>query len=185
MATALTVNEAAALLELDEKRVRKELEYGFFGPATPPRLDLPALVYFRVVRQLGVQLGVEDRRKLCRLIADAFAHNAVPSKVQLSLVLEVRLDQVTEEISQRLRRFEGWKSRLVVDQKVLGGEPVFPGRRLAVRHVGGMLLRGTPIEEVREDYPYLTDQDIEYAKLFTAAYPRVGRPRTGETAAGC
>ncbi len=31
--------------------------------------------------------------------------------------------------------------------------------------------------DVREDYPYLKDEDIEYAKFYTLAHPRVGRPR--------
>jgi uncharacterized protein (DUF433 family) len=40
-----------------------------------------------------------------------------------------------------------------------------------------MLLKGASIDEVKEDYPYLKDEDIEFAKLYTVAYPRVGRPR--------
>jgi uncharacterized protein (DUF433 family) len=57
------------------------------------------------------------------------------------------------------------------------GEPVFPKSRLAVRQVGTMLLRGAAPADIREDYSYLTEQDIEFAKLFALAYPRVGRPR--------
>ena len=60
---------------------------------------------------------------------------------------------------------------------ILGGEPVFVGSRLAVRHVGGMLAQGTDLSEVQEDYPYLTERDIEFARLYVAAYPRMGRPR--------
>jgi uncharacterized protein (DUF433 family) len=54
---------------------------------------------------------------------------------------------------------------------------VFPKSRLAVRHVGGMLLRGASVDEVREDYPNLKDEDIEFSTIFMRAYPRVGRPR--------
>jgi hypothetical protein len=36
---------------------------------------------------------------------------------------------------------------------------------LAVRHIGAMLLRGASIKEVREDYPYLKDEDIDFAPL--------------------
>jgi uncharacterized protein (DUF433 family) len=38
-------------------------------------------------------------------------------------------------------------------------------------------------EEIREDYPHLSDEDIEFAKLYTAAYPKVGRPRACQTSA--
>lgn len=36
---------------------------------------------------------------------------------------------------------------------------------------------GTSPKEVREDYPYLDDEDLEFATLYAVAYPRVGRPR--------
>ncbi len=49
---------------------------------------------------------------------------------------------------------------------VLGGEPTFPNTRLAVRHIGGMLLKGGSVEEIREDYPYFDETDLEFAKLF-------------------
>ena len=90
---------------------------------------------------------------------------------------EVRLDRVTKDAEGKLGRFESWKTRLVSDEAILGGEPVFPKSRLAVRQVGGMLLRGARREDVLEDYPYLTEQDLEFAPIFTKAYPRMGRPR--------
>jgi hypothetical protein len=40
-----------------------------------------------------------------------------------------------------------------------------------------MLLRGAGVVEVQEDYPFLTERDIEFARLYTTAYPRIGRPR--------
>lgn len=52
------------------------------------------------------------------------------------------------------------------DPHILGGEPVFAGTRLSVRHVGKMLSRGTPINDVLADYPYLSKSDAEFAKLF-------------------
>jgi len=31
--------------------------------------------------------------------------------------------------------------------------------------------------EVREDYPYLSSEDLEFASLYARAYPPIGRPR--------
>jgi uncharacterized protein (DUF433 family) len=79
----------------------------------------------------------------------------------------------------RRARFDAWKkSRVLTDERVLAGEPTFPESRLAIRHVGGMLLRGASMEEVREDYPYLRDEDIEFATIFTKAYPCVDGSRS-------
>jgi uncharacterized protein (DUF433 family) len=181
MAQALTVNEVAALSGFDESRVRKEVERGLFGSVSPPRFTLSAVVYFRTIALLGVQLGVEDRKKLYSLIAKALRTTKPPSKVKISPVLEVKINRVAEEVGDKLGRFESWKKKLVTDDDILGGEPVFPKSRLAVRQIGGILLRGTPPNEVRDDYPYLTDRDIEFAKLYTSAYPRMGRPRDSKT----
>jgi len=54
---------------------------------------------------------------------------------------------------------------------------------VVVRHVGEMARRGASVEEIVEDYPNLRKQDVEFAKRYVAAYPRVGRPRAGEAPA--
>jgi uncharacterized protein (DUF433 family) len=174
-AQTLTATEVAALSGVDEGRVRKDVENGIFAR---PSFTFADLVYFAVLAVLGVQLGVEDRRKLHVLIAAAMVARRRPPRVEISPVLEVRLDRVAKDAQGKLDRFESWKKkRVVTDETILGGEPTFPESRLAVRHIGGMLLRGASVEEIREDYPYLENQDIEFATIFTRAYPRMGRPR--------
>jgi len=69
-------------------------------------------------------------------------------------------------------------AKIVSDKKILGGEPVFRGTRLSVRHVGGMRLNGEPMERILDDYPDLSAEDIEFAALYTAANPVAGRTRT-------
>jgi len=180
MATqTLSATEVAALAGLDEGRVRKEVEYGILSR---PSFTFGDLVYFAVLGALGVQLGVDDRRKLHSVvIAATVAHAAA---AMISPVLEVRLDRVATDVGGRLARFEAWKKkRVVTDEGILGGEPTFSKSRLAVRHVGGMLLKGASKDELLEDYPYLKDDDIEFAPVYTRAYPRMGRPRERQTAA--
>ncbi|MFL5437618.1 MAG: DUF433 domain-containing protein [Myxococcales bacterium] len=174
---ALTAAEVAALVGLDEGRVRKEVEHGFLGRTSPPRFSFADLVYFDAVAMLDVELGVADRKKLHKLIASALAGDRTPSRIEMGPALEVRLDRVAKDAEGKLARFESWKKRLVSGEAILGGEPVFPKSRLAVRHVGGMLLRGARREDLLEDYPYLTEQDLEFAPIFAKAYPRMGRPR--------
>ncbi len=186
MAQLLTVNEAAALAGVEEKTVRKEIEYGLFGNESPPRFKLPALVYLRVIRELGLEPTVAERKKIYRLIAEAFTRSKRPTNVVVSPVLELKLEDVVKDIERTLERFEAWKEkRVVIDPNVMGGEPCFPKSRLTVRHIGAMMLRertGT-LEEIREDYPYLKSEDIQLAKLYTVAYPKVGRPRARKPAA--
>lgn len=177
MTDVLTVNEAAALFGLDEGRIRKDVEHGVFGAGSPPRFELSAVVYLRALVDFGFELGVDDRKKLYGLIVRALKMRKPPATTELSPITELKLGKLVGEVTERIDRFDAWRNRIVTDPKVLGGEPVFPRTRLAVRHVGGMLLRGGSPKEIREDYPQLTDDDIEFAKLYAQAHPRVGRPR--------
>lgn len=181
VAQTLTAAEVAALSGVDEVRVRKEVEHGIFPR---PSFAVADLVYFAVLAVLGVQLGVEDRRKLYGVVATAMGARRPPATAEISPVLEVKLDRVAREVEQKLARFETWKrKRVVTDASILGGEPTFRDSRLAVRHVGGMLIRGASKTELLEDYPYLKDDDLELASVFVRAYPRMGRPRERQAAA--
>lgn len=178
-AAAVTLNpvEAAALVDLPEGKVRKEVEYGFFGNQSPLRLPFAALVYLRALRLLGLDLGVEDRRKLLNRIREAMKAGSTPEVLDLTAVLSLKLGPLVRELAELVEGFEDWKKRLVSQDDILGGEPVFAGSRLAVRRVGALAERGESAKSILEDYPYLKPADIEFARLYAKAYPRVGRPR--------
>jgi uncharacterized protein (DUF433 family) len=176
----LSATEVAALAGIDEGKVRKEVEYGLFSG---PEFTSGDLVYFWTLARLELVLAVEDRRKLHELIVTAMAAPRPPARVAFGPVLEIRLGPLAEDADEKLSRFDTWKKKLVTDENVLGGEPVFPKSRLAVRQIGGMLLRGASPEEIREDYPYLKAEDLEFAPVFARAYPRMGRPRERQAAA--
>src|SRR5260370_6483560 len=140
---SLTTNEVVALFGLDARRVRKEVEHGLFGESSPPRFDLTATVYLYTVSVLGFELGaIEDRRRLYTLIANAMKKEQLPEIVELSPVADLKLVQVVGEVEDKADRFEAWERKLVTHDRFLGCEPVFPGSRLAVRHLGGWLHRG-------------------------------------------
>jgi uncharacterized protein (DUF433 family) len=174
---SFTTNEVVALFDLDERRVRKEVEHGVLGASSPPRFDLSAVVYLLTLARIGFEVTVvEDRKKLyAQIIRTIAAQKALT--VALSPIMELKLGPVIRDATEQIQRFVAWKQRLVTDDRVLAGEPVFPGSRLAVRHVGGMLLRGASIDEIRDDYPYLSNDDLEFASTFARAYPPIGRPR--------
>ena len=177
---ALTTTEAAALTGLDERAVRKDVEHGILDAGSPPRFAEVALVYLRACASFSFHLDAADRRRLYNNIAEALSSGRAQLDLGSGWTLDVAA--VAREMHGRLAAFEAWRASLVMREDILGGEAVFPGTRLAVRRVGELLLRGTDPTEVHEDYPDLTDQDLEFARLFTVAYPRIGRPR-GEAAA--
>lgn len=178
-----TPAEASAFSELSVQRVRKELEHHVIEAGTsPPRLTFAALVYLRALQMTQLEWPVPDRAELYRLVADAVRSAAASVRLAKLLTLEVK--PVVDELESKVARFRRWKSQLVTSPDIMGGEPVFPKRRLTVRRVGEMLERGESTEVVLEDYPYLTGEDLEFARLFVRAYPRVGRPPANRQASG-
>ena len=176
-ASAFTTTEAAALLDLPERQIRKEFEHGLLSAKIKPRLSFSSLVYLLTVKQIGLELGVADRRRLLKAVRNALAHRAQPEEVPLTTVLTLQIGTVVRDVESKIKAFESWKKKLVCDEGILGGEPVFPRSRLAVRHIGTVAERGEPVERILEDYPYITERDVQFACMFARAYPRAGRPR--------
>ena len=171
-----TPTEAAALAELTEKQVRKEIEYNVIRASSPPRLSFPALVYLYLVRRSALALRVQDRTDLYQRIEHTLALDPLPEHIEVAPPFLLRLSPEVEALTDKVDRFFAWKQRLVANPDIMGGSETFPGSRLTVRHIGGLIERGADIDEIREDYPYLADDDIEFAQLFVRAYPLVGRP---------
>ena len=176
-ALSFTPMAVAALLDMPERQVRKEAEHGILPAVTPPRFDFAALVYLRVLGMLGLDLGVDGRRHLHRLLAQAAQQDPVPETVEWLPVLTLKVGPVVREVSARVEAFEHWTEKLVTSPDILGGEPVFPSSRLAVRHIGALVEKGETAEAIREDYPYLSEEDIHFAHVYGRAYPKLGRPR--------
>lgn len=54
------------------------------------------------------------------------------------------------------------------DPKVCGGEPVIKGTRVTVRTVLASLAEGAKVEEILEDFPTLTEEDVRAVIAFAA-----------------
>jgi uncharacterized protein (DUF433 family) len=175
---SLSPAEVSALLEVPERRVRKEIEHGLLP--SPP-VGFQAAVYLWVVHSLNdLEPSVEWRRSLLTSIRNHLVHAplSIPKELELVHGVSLHLRSLVEEVWERVFSFSRWRDRQVAtDPSVLGGEAVFRGTRLAVRRVGEAAERPAAVKEMLEDYPYLKAEDIEFARRFARAYPRVGRPR--------
>jgi uncharacterized protein (DUF433 family) len=176
---SLSPAEVSALLGIPERRVRKEIEHGLLP--SPP-VGFQAAVYLWVVHSLNdLEPSVEWRRSLLTSIRNHLVHaplSSIPKELELVHGVSLHLRSLVEEVWELVSSFSRWRDRRVaIDPAVLGGEPVFRGTRLAVRRVAEAAERPAAVKEMLEDYPYLKDEDVEFARRFARAYPRVGRPR--------
>ena len=83
--------------------------------------------------------------------------------------------------SGNLKNYEG---RIVRDNGICGGEPVFKGTRVTLRTVLASLADGDSVEEILADFPSLKAADVQAAIAFAAAsaeedlpFPEVPRIR--------
>jgi uncharacterized protein (DUF433 family) len=55
------------------------------------------------------------------------------------------------------------------DPQICGGEPVIKGTRVTIRTILASLAEGARIEEILEDFPTITEQDVRAVIAFAAA----------------
>ena len=185
-----TPTEAAALTGVGVKVVRKEIERRVIRPKRLRRrahrqvgLELADLLYLRVLAGLDLELPARARARIRSVIQGQWSPGEPQKELVVSGSLTLKVEEAAAQVIDLLRRFAAWRDSLPRTPEILGGPPVFPGSRLAVSHIGGMLEHGEPPAAIQEDYPFLTDEDLELARVYARAYPHVGRPKAREAPA--
>src|SRR5260370_10515134 len=153
-------------------------------PAAPN--NCPASVATRIAVSLAWHLAIAASRANSGPVtpsstacSGASERSQIESPCRRSkLFLPERHTSMTIDEAARTDLYKKGLARIVSDTTILSGEPGVRGTRLAVRHVGGMRLNGEPTERIIEAYPDLSAEDVEFAVLYAAANPTVGRART-------
>jgi len=63
---------------------------------------------------------------------------------------------------------EDWRSRIVVDPKILAGKPVIKGTRVAVEFILDLLANGWSVRSMLRNYPQLKKEDVIAALKYAA-----------------
>ena len=184
---ALTVKEAAVLAKVTEKVVRHEMSARILRPRRKARkrveLGASAVFYLSLVSRLPFELSKGDRRDLFEFLSGdrnergRWRREADRLVLRGDLAVVLPTKEVARSVRARLKLFESGKKRVVSRADTLGGEPVFEGTRVSVRHVGELVKKGVPIETLHEDFPKLSDTDFDFARIFVDLGRPPGRPR--------
>ncbi|MEX3776570.1 DUF433 domain-containing protein [Pseudomonas sp. MYb118] len=84
---------------------------------------------------------------------------------------------INEPLDTRLNKDQPVRETVVSDPEILGGMPVIRGSRLPIENLLATVDEGVPFETIRDDYPFLTPEMIEHARLYQKSHPRRGCPR--------
>lgn len=83
---------------------------------------------------------------------------------------------VVREVNPRVDPYIKGLMRVEEKDNILGGDAVFKDTRLSVTHIGKAFDRGESISNLLEDYNYLSESDIHFARSYYRAHPATGRP---------
>lgn len=72
-----------------------------------------------------------------------------------------------------------YRDHIIRDKKVCGGQPVIKGTRIPLRTVLASLAEGATIEEILNDYPTLSRNDVRAAISFVAQSAEEDLPLPG------
>lgn len=61
-------------------------------------------------------------------------------------------------------------ARIVVNPRILGGKPVIEGTRISVEFILELLASDASENEILEDYPHLTKEDIRACLRYAARF---------------
>jgi uncharacterized protein (DUF433 family) len=101
-------------------------------------------------------------------------------RLRLDDYLFIDIAKVVEDLAPRVDLYAKGLTHIEEKEGVLGGEAVFKDTRLSVKHIGKMREDGEKIEDILGDYPYLRENDVEFARLYFKSHPMVGRPPRSE-----
>lgn len=183
---SLSLKEAAVLSGATEKAIRHELAGHVIRAKRAGgrrRFGSREVVYLGLVNELPFELDRALRKELFELIAADKPRAGRWRREGHRLILDglipifVPTDEVVERIEARVAAFLRGRNRIVSRPEILGGEAVFEGTRVAVRFVGERAAKGEPVKVLLEDHPALTNEDVEFARMFVALGRRPGRPR--------
>lgn len=130
------------------------------------------LVYIQAVRHLRDVLTPFGRRQL----HEAFAASREQKEVSLG-GMSFSLERLEKDVQKRIDALERLKDSIEGDP----ADPFIRGTNVEVYRIAALLTGGATVEEVKEDYPLLAVDQIENARAYAQAIPKLGRPYPSES----
>lgn len=113
--------------------------------------------------------------KVSRRAGAVFSYE--PVSIDPNGVWTFNVQKVLPAVQERMALYEKAKRGLVErNPEILGGTPVIAGTRLNIYAIAARLEGGESLEELQAEYPYVTREQLEAARLYAKANPLRGRP---------
>jgi uncharacterized protein (DUF433 family) len=172
-----TAAEAAFVLREPVRAVKKALDAGPVRPvllrragASVRAIEWRDLFYLYAVRALRDELTPKARTEFYEALQQApIEHH---DEVRFGR-FRISVSDLVKEVERRTTDLAALANR--VEFRV-DGEPLLKGTSVEVYRIAALPEGGAPIEQVLEDYPSLSRNQVETAQAYAEAYPKAGRP---------
>ncbi|MET3108087.1 uncharacterized protein (DUF433 family) [Oxalobacteraceae bacterium GrIS 2.11] len=88
----------------------------------------------------------------------------------------LELNDFVLQTQRRARLVDRANNLIVVDEEIMGGEPVFKGTRIPVHNIAASLKLGIANDQILGAFPDLSKEMVSVAEVYAKVYPRRGRP---------
>lgn len=178
-----TPSQAAAISGVGIKAIHNAIDKRIISATRKPRgtagrtpraLSADDLLRVKLWYAVGDALSTERRERLFAAIHEQPRARTV--KADDLLIVDVA--EARRQIAARTRDLEAAEAMVKSDKEVMGGEPVFKGTRIPVRLIATILADGADESEILEGYPALDARQLDLSRIWAAAYPSHGRPKS-------
>jgi uncharacterized protein (DUF433 family) len=183
----LTTTEAAVVAGVTLRNVNRSIDEKILpeilyevGPNGGRQINVDACVFLSFYFESANRLTKEER---LRIIATASKQLPLGQESALEKEWLIRQEFLTVDLApflqgvrQRLARLQAARELVVEDPEILNGTPMIRETRIPVYEVAARAAAEEPIWLLLEDYPRLTADVIDLARLFAEANPLPGRP---------
>jgi uncharacterized protein (DUF433 family) len=192
IAELFTLDEAAAIAEVELDTLRTALEKRAVTPSRKEKrgkavryhFSVDDVLFLLVLTEFPFPLTKEDKDSLAKVLArgNKTARHLMADGPDIvfhsgEMKISVQCKPFREIVDRNVAAFRWGKERIVSSPDILGGESVFRGTRIPLKHVAALFRKNIPEEEIAEDFPSLDTRDFAYARLVARLANPAGRPR--------
>lgn len=139
----------------------------------------------RNARKVAIETWMKSRYSVLlaeyRLPRKTISYDVIIAVSSFDLgAVSINLEGSIGRMANRLKKIYHVHETVIFDPEILGGVPVIRGSRLPIENLLASVDEGVPFEIIQDDYPFLTVDMIEHARLYQQTHPRRGRPRRSE-----
>ena len=87
-------------------------------------------------------------------------------ELQEARTIAVGIQELWDEVNARLKKLRSAQQVVAEDAKIRSGTPVRRGTRVPVYDVAGLLEEETPMDELKDLYPRLSEEQFRLASLY-------------------